>query len=779
MNWFIRIADINYQALGFSPSAETYLRSLNNWDRGTAVELSKLTNEKGASRFEYHLNNYKAYLHNVQGKIPNRFLFFIYGWLVNGQIRLPEDLGRLTNALTIFTQQNNKFELKNLQQYPSLGDLEVAVGKVLGVKDEESKRQVAKNIKMQGSREIFRDNEWRVIEMTTPEAVCELGKGTKWCTNADADGYENAQMYLDGGPLLLFLHNENGKWQKYAQATKSLDQVMDVLDKRIKKPTPSFISLLRSLIRQGYISKQDFLENYAFGVSYEGADVDLASFFMEKVQENDGAFPKYAFDDVLEYAKKYGRLKAIENNIIFKQLPSDKKTLKNYGVIEGSRIEEYINAVSQQGLRWQDPKQESVIINSSYAFEYWKDRYSEYQYGEGKPGNGDFTPWPEYEAAMLNNPNRAEELVGYLWYLNGSKRAEKRFEDYLLETGKQKYAQDHSIEYAKNCNFRWPELEKIIIDSGKIWDMYEYAKEVIKGRWPEVENYLLNDRWGGLSEALYYARDVVKQRWPELEKRIMELKNGWAAGQYAVNIMKARWPEMERYILSNKDIAVPSFYQSNFGYLGVGASKRGWYKRADFPEYNVFHGTSDQNSIQERGFVYDYIGQGNDQYGPGFYFTSRRETASNYGQGGPSPGVMQAKVNLKKPIQISSGNIEQSNAFDIFPSLTANQTRGLLKLAVQLEGKQILDNFGDVATEGERVVFESMARAYIGKSSAFILYDLFNKSNFEKVLRFISKATGYDGIVVNHGNNIDPSKKNELWVVAWFPEQIQVIGKSK
>ena len=72
-----------------------------------------------------------------------------------------------------------------------------------------------------------------------------------------------------------------------------------------------------------------------------------------------------------------------------------------------------------------------------------------------------------------------------------------------------------------------------------------------------------------------------------------------------------------------------------------------------------------------------------------------------------------------------------------------------------------------------------MARAYIGKSSAFILYDLFNKSNFEKVLRFISKATGYDGIVVNHGNNIDPSKKNEQWVVAWFPEQIQVIGKSK
>jgi hypothetical protein len=321
---------------------------------------------------------------------------------------------------------------------------------------------------------------------------------------------------------------------------------MDILDKPIKKPTPSFITLIRELMRKGSIKKQDFLENYAFNVSYEGADVDLANFFMEKIQEDDGAFPKYAFEDILEYAKKFGRLKAVENNVIFKQLPSDGKRLKNYGVIEGSRIEEYIDAVSQQGLRWQDPKQESVIINSSYAFEYWKDRYSDYNYGEGKPGNGDFTPWPEYEAAMLNNPNRAEELVGYLWYLNGSRRAEKRFEDYLLESGKQQYAQDHSIEYAKNCNLRWPELEKAIIDSGKIWDMYEYAKEVIKGRWTEAEPYLLNDKWGGLTEALYYARDVLRQRWPELEKRIVQLKNGWAATQYAVHIMKSRWPEMEQ-----------------------------------------------------------------------------------------------------------------------------------------------------------------------------------------------------------------------------------------
>jgi hypothetical protein len=581
VSWFLRIADINYQALGFSQGAEAYLRSLNNWDRGTAVELSKITNEKGASRLEFHLNRYKGYLHDVQGKIPNRFLLPVYAWLNRGVIRLPEDLGRLNRALTVFTQQNNKFQLKNIQQYPSLGDLEEAVSKVTGV-NEESKRQVAKNIKTQGSREIYRDDEWRVIEMTTPEAVCELGKGTKWCTNADNDGLENAQMYLKSGPLFLFLHNEGGKWQKYAQATKDLDQVMDILDKPINEPPQSFIEVLKKLVQLGHIKDENFFGNYAKKVSYKGADVDFANYFEKELQENDGDFPSYAFRDIIDYVEEFGRLGAVEEKIIFKPILSDKKMIKNYGVTNGSRIEEYLDKVLQRGLRWTEERHEGHIANSTYAHDYWKDRYSNYNFGEGKPGNGDYSVWPEYEAAMLSNPRRGGELVSYLWNLNGNKRAEKRFEDYLLKAGQESQDYEHAINYAKNCNFRWSELEKAIIQSGKLWDMYQYAKETINGRWPEVEPYFLSDKWGGLSDALYYARDVLKQRWPELEQKIMELKNGWAAGQYAVLIMKARWPEMEPYILSGKDKAVPIYYEKN---LGISTSKNArsemnWYKKA-------------------------------------------------------------------------------------------------------------------------------------------------------------------------------------------------------
>ena len=579
MSWFFRIADLNLQALGFNQEAQAYLMSLNNWDRGTTVELSKLTNVKDVARLEFHLNRYKGFLHEVQGKIPNRFLFPVYAWLNRGVIRLPEDLGRLTRALSVFTQQNSKFELKNIQQYPSLGDLEEAVGRVTGV-NEESKRQVAKNIKMQGSREIYRNDEWRVIEMTTPEAVCELGKGTKWCTNADNDGLENAQMYLKSGPLFLFLHNEGGKWQKYAQTTKDLDQVMDILDKRITQPPQSFIEVLKKLVQLGSISDEDFFGNYAKEVHYDGADVDFANYFEKELQENDGEFPSYIYKDMLEYARDFGRLKAIEERVIFKPILSDKKMLKNYGVINGSRIEEYMEAVLSRGLRWPEERHEAQIINSTYAHDYWKDRYSSYNFGEGKPGNGDYSVWPEYEAAMLNNPLRAEEVVSYLWYLNGNNRAEKRFEDYLLKVGQESYDFERATEYAKNCNFRWAELEKAILQSNKLWDMYQYAKEVIKGRWTKAETYLLNDKWGGLSEALYYAKDAIKQRWPELEQKIIEHQNGWAAGQYAVAIMKSRWPEMEPYILNNKDKAIPTYYEKNFGIISKNASGTNWYKKA-------------------------------------------------------------------------------------------------------------------------------------------------------------------------------------------------------
>ena len=585
MRWFIRIADINYQALGFSQAAEIYLKSLNNWDRGVAVELSKLTQEKGASRLEYHLDSYKAYLHMVQGKIPNRFLLHVYGWLVWDKVRLPEDLGRLTRALTVFTQQNNKFKLKNIQQYDSLGDLESAVDIITGINNE-SNRQVAKNIKTQGSKEIYRDNEWRVIEMTTPEAVCELGKGTKWCTNADNDGLENAKMYLENGPLFLFLQNVSGKWQKFAQATKSLDQVMDILDKDLANPPQSFVNVIKNLIKNGFIRDMDFFENYAQNILYEGADSDFADYFEKQLKEDDENFPKFAFRDILKYVENFGRLKAVEDRIIFKPIASDKKMLKNYGLINGTRIEEYLGALTDnRGLRWQDKNHELQIVNSTYAFDYWKDRYSEYNFGQGTPASGDFQKWEEYEKAILNNPTRSEELVGYLWFINGEKRAGEPYESYLLKSINAKNLPDYDdcIDYAKNCNIRWAELEKIMLSHGDSIELPLYAETVIGGRWPEAEPIMLKEPYVGY----LYTMNVLKQRWPELEQEIIKRQDGSTACYYATGVLKRRWPEMEPIILSERYKMFASSYIKNFDLSNDKKVSKSWYTKLNKESQNL------------------------------------------------------------------------------------------------------------------------------------------------------------------------------------------------
>ena len=52
---------------------------------------------------------------------------------------------------------------------------------------------------------------------------------------------------------------------------------------------------------------------------------------------------------------------------------------------------------------------------------------------------------------------------------------------------------------------------------------YEYARNVIKDRWPEVEPYIMKN-----PEAAYmYAREVIEDRWPEAEPYIMKDPGVW------------------------------------------------------------------------------------------------------------------------------------------------------------------------------------------------------------------------------------------------------------
>ena len=115
-------------------------------------------------------------------------------------------------------------------------------------------------------------------------------------------------------------------------------------------------------------------------------------------------------------------------------------------------------------------------------------------------------------------------------------------------------ARDEPIEITKLNYFRtehpvlsklFKQKEKELLSSEDASKLYSYAENVIKGRWPEAEQYIMKD----LDSAYYYAKDVIKDRWPEAEPYIM--KNPEYAFSYAKNIIKDRWPEAEPYIMKN------------------------------------------------------------------------------------------------------------------------------------------------------------------------------------------------------------------------------------
>ena len=65
-------------------------------------------------------------------------------------------------------------------------------------------------------------------------------------------------------------------------------------------------------------------------------------------------------------------------------------------------------------------------------------------------------------------------------------------------------------------------VDRILGDMDPYW-AYNYARDVIKGRWPEGEPTIAKDP----HQAYNYALDVIKGRWPEAEEAMAksEYKN--------------------------------------------------------------------------------------------------------------------------------------------------------------------------------------------------------------------------------------------------------------
>ena len=96
---------------------------------------------------------------------------------------------------------------------------------------------------------------------------------------------------------------------------------------------------------------------------------------------------------------------------------------------------------------------------------------------------------------------------------------------------------------------------------------YNYARDIIKGRWLEAEEIIKKDpKW-----ATYYAENIIKGRWIEAEEYIKKDPD-WACS-YAYIIKGSRWIEAEEIIKKDPEWA-------NFYALKVIKDDNFWDKRA-------------------------------------------------------------------------------------------------------------------------------------------------------------------------------------------------------
>ena len=142
-----------------------------------------------------------------------------------------------------------------------------------------------------------------------------------------------------------------------------------------------------------------------------------------------------------------------------------------------------------------------------------------------------------FSALQLVDQCRANKKWQEITWGIEQKRIEK-----ILQTGDTKGAYNYAKDVIQG---RWPEGEKLLA-SDPVWAFY-YANDVIKGRWPEAEKVIASDpNW-----VYEYARDVIKGRWPEAEAEAVIASNPALSFYYARDVIKGSLPEGEEAIASD------------------------------------------------------------------------------------------------------------------------------------------------------------------------------------------------------------------------------------
>ena len=150
----------------------------------------------------------------------------------------------------------------------------------------------------------------------------------------------------------------------------------------------------------------------------------------------------------------------------------------------------------------------------------------------------------------------------------------------------------------------------------------------------------------------------------------------------------------------------------------------------------VYHGTdADFNEFSSK-----FIGQLGTQHGQGFYFTSNKKFAGNFGK-----NIKSFFLNIRKPLSTNELTLSYNDCIKLMDAVDKKQCEADPEF-----GYGILSDYGDVDSEGRESVLKSAADLEYSSSDndVEIVGSLINASgDYNIVVNTLHELFGYDGIM--------------------------------
>jgi hypothetical protein len=235
---------------------------------------------KISQKYKYVTPDDIKYISSYLSTYPNK-QDLVTEWVAKsvskGSGRIPEDMTRFVTAANFYFQnvKTDKFKAvvtqenqdKGIQRNPknildfTLHDLENIEELFEDPEVDPRANQLGSKLPP-GSRIFFNNGTYQIVEVGSPEAACDLARGTKWCTSNN----ETAAYYLNSNPLYVIYQSGKKIAQLHIGSGVDEIQLMDLRDRDII-PDPAMANvlhesgLLDDILNTLYIQYEDVLEN--------------------------------------------------------------------------------------------------------------------------------------------------------------------------------------------------------------------------------------------------------------------------------------------------------------------------------------------------------------------------------------------------------------------------------------------------------------------------------------------------------------------------------------